>query len=63
MDCDVAFVGGKRVIEVLDTWTVIDKWWAGHDEKIERDYAELVLENGDRVTMVREKGEKWERLK
>lgn len=57
------FVGGKRVVEVLSTWTVIDKWWAGYEEKIVRDFIELLLENGDRVVMMREKGEKWQRLK
>lgn len=60
---DNAYIDGKKVIEVLDTWCVVDKWWSGHEERIERTYAELLLENGDRVVMVHEKGQSaWHRM-
>ena len=62
-DIDITSVGGKRVIEVLSTWTVVDKGWLGYMSKTETDYAEVLLENGDQTLMFRERGnEKWQRL-
>lgn len=57
----VTRVLGQRVVEFTEEWTVIDRWWT--QDKIERDYASVLLEDGRRVVVMKENGGTWEFVK
>lgn len=58
---NVTRVLGQRVVESLEEWTVVDRWWT--QDKIERDYAVVRLEDERRVVVMRENGGAWEFVK
>lgn len=56
--CTVTSVCGKRVLRVLETWRVVDRWWT--KDPLERTYADVELDDGARAVVMREKGEAWQ---
>jgi hypothetical protein len=58
----VTHVCGQRVVAIVDEWRIIDRWWT-EDEKIDREYAVAVLEDGRRVIVMRENDGLWTYVK
>jgi hypothetical protein len=43
--------GWATVLEIEDVWKINDEWWRGEDQRIERLYFAVVLDNGHRMTL------------
>lgn len=53
----ITAVCGYPVKEVVEVWRLVDRWWT--DSPINRTYAEVDLENGKRVVVMREGDMPW----
>lgn len=41
----------QAVVSIDDRWKVNEEWWRGQDQRIERMYYSVLLENGQRITV------------
>ena len=41
----------QTVASIDDRWKVNEEWWRGQDQRIERMYYSVLLENGQRITV------------
>lgn len=39
------------VTEIIDVWRIEDGWWRVEEEQVRRNYFELILVNGSRITL------------